>query len=273
MRITFLLAAILAFSPLSVENARADSLDDILDASHRTSAEKARDSYRHPAETLRFFEVEADMTVVEVWPGSKGWYTAILAPYLHDNGTYYAAQFPPDSNIPFYQRSLIQFKTRLAKQDEIYNKVRITHLYPPAYNDIAPAGTADRVLTFRNVHNWAKSGKAEAAFKSFYKALKPGGVLGVVEHRAPEVRPLERQIETGYMSEGYVIALAEKAGFTLVDRSEINANPKDQTNHPAGVWTLPPSLRLGDKDQENYEAIGESDRMTLKFIKPEDPAQ
>lgn len=269
MRIAFALAAVLAFSPLSTENVRADSLEDILDAAHRAAAEKIRDTYRHPAQTLRFFDVEADMTVVEIWPGSKGWYTAILAPYLHDNGTYYAAQFPPDSEIPFYRRSLTQFKTRLATQGDIYNKVRITHLYPPAYNDIAPAGTADRVLTFRNVHNWAKSGKAEAAFASFYKALKPGGILGVVEHRAPEARPQERQIETGYMSQGYVIAQAEKAGFTLVDQSEINANPKDQANHPAGVWTLPPSLRLGDKDQATYEAIGESDRMTLKFIKPE----
>ncbi len=269
MRTAFALAAVLAFSPLISGYAQAGSLDDILDAPHRTTEEKARDRYRHPAETLRFFDVDPGMTVVEIWPGSKGWYTAILAPYLHDNGTYYAAQFPPDSEIPFYRRSLTQFKAHLAEQGNVYNRVRITHLYPPTYSDIAPAGTADRVLTFRNVHNWAKSGKAEAVFASFYKALKPGGILGVVEHRAPEVRPLERQIETGYMSEGYVIAQAEKAGFKLVDQSEINANPKDQANHPAGVWTLPPSLRLGDKDRATYEAIGESDRMTLKFIKPE----
>lgn len=269
MRIAFALATALAFSPLTMESAQADGLDNALNAPHRTVEEKARDQYRHPAETLRFFDVEADMTVVEIWPGSKGWYTAILAPYLHDNGTYYAAQFPPDSEIAFYTRSLTQFKTRLAEQGDIYNQVRITHLSPPTYSDVAPAGTADRVLTFRNVHNWAKSGKAEATFASFYKALKPGGILGVVEHRAPEVRPLERQIETGYMSEGYVIAQAEKAGFKLVDQAEINANPKDQANHPAGVWTLPPSLRLGDKERATYEAIGESDRMTLKFIKPE----
>ena len=151
----------------------------------------------------------------------------------------------------------------------LYDQVRITHLYPPVYSDIAPAGTVDRVLTFRNVHNWAKAGKAEAVFASFFKALKPGGILGVVEHRAPEGRSLEEQIESGYMTESYVIAQAEQTGFRLAEQSEINANPQDSANHPAGVWTLPPTLRLGDQDREKYLAIGESDRMTLKFIKPE----
>lgn len=264
MRTTLFLAAL-----LSISLAHAAPLADILSSPHRSSEEKARDPYRHPAETLAFFEVEPDMTVVEIWPGAKGWYTAILAPYLKAEGTLYAAQFPQNSDIPFYRRSATLFKTQLANQPEVYDQVRITELLPPSFTRIAPAGSADRVLTFRNVHNWAKAGKTEAFFASFYRALKPGGILGVVEHRAPEARPLERQIETGYMSEGYVIEQAEKAGFKLLERSEINANPKDQANHPAGVWTLPPTLRLGDKDRDTYLAIGESDRMTLKFVKPE----
>ncbi|MZR64259.1 class I SAM-dependent methyltransferase [Alcanivorax sp. DP30] len=263
MRLTLILTALLTSSVM-----HASTLQHLVDASHRTPAEKARDEYRHPVETLQFFDVKKDMTVVEVWPGG-GWYTSLLAPWLHDSGTFYAAHFPEDSDIAFYRRSVTQFKTRLAQHPDIYDHVRVTALAPPAYSVIAPAGTVDRVLTFRNVHNWAKAGKSEAVFASFYKALKPGGILGVVEHRAPEVRPLDRQIETGYMSEGYVIEQAQQAGFKLIGRSEINANPKDQANHPAGVWSLPPTLRLGDKDREKYQAIGESDRMTLKFIKPE----
>lgn len=266
MRITFVLALLLC---LNISSLHADPLQALLDAPHRSAEEKSRDIYRHPVETLRFFDVQQNMTVVEIWPGAGGWYTSLLAPYLYESGTYYAAQFPEDSDIAFYRRAVTRFKEKLASHPEVYDHVRITALNPPAYTAIAPAGTVDRVLTFRNVHNWAKAGKAEAVFASFFEALKPGGILGVVEHRAPEVRPLSRQIETGYMSEGYVIELAEKAGFKLVARSEINANPKDQTNHPAGVWSLPPTLRLGDQDRETYQAIGESDRMTLKFVKPE----
>ena len=264
MRLLFTAATLLLACQL-----HAATLNDLLEGSHRTSEERSRDIYRHPVETLQFFDVQPDMTVVEIWPGAGGWYTSLLAPYLYEKGTFYAAQFPEDSDIAFYRRSVTRFKEKLAAHPGVYDHVRITALYPPAYTTIAPAGTADRVLTFRNVHNWAKSGKAEAVFASFYAALKPGGILGVVEHRAPEVRPFERQIETGYMSEGYVIELAGKAGFKLLDRSEINANPKDQANHPAGVWSLPPTLRQEDQDREKYLAIGESDRMTLKFIKPE----
>lgn len=264
MRTLMVLTALLWFSL-----AQASSLDAILVSEHRSDEERARDRHRHPVETLQFFDVQDDMTVVEIWPGARGWYTAILAPYLREKGTFYAAQFPPDSDISFYTRALPLFKARLAEQSAIYDQVRITHLYPPIYSDIAPAGTVDRVLTFRNVHNWAKSGKTEAVFASLFKALKPGGILGVVEHRAPEGRSLEAQIESGYMTESYVIAQAEKAGFRFAEQSEVNANPQDDADHPAGVWTLPPTLRLGDQERATYQAIGESDRMTLKFIKPE----
>tara|TARA_R100001198_G_scaffold14951_1_gene7148 strand:+ start:1412 stop:2209 length:798 start_codon:yes stop_codon:yes gene_type:complete len=246
----------------------AAPLEQILKSPHR-EADSSRDGDRHPAETLAFFQVEPDMTVVEVWPGGGGWYTAILAPWLRDHGTLYAAQFPADSGVDFYQRALQRYQEKLAARPALYDQVKITHLGPPEHTDIAPAGSADRVLTFRNVHNWAKAGTVEAAFESFFRALKPGGVLGVVEHRAPAGRPLEEQIESGYMTEAYVIEQAENAGFELEANASINANPADDTEHPAGVWTLPPTLRQGEENRARYLEIGESDRMTLRFRKPE----
>ena len=265
MRITpfFLIAALCLTG-----TGNAAPLEQVLDGAHR-QADKARDAYRHPAETLAFFQVEPEMTVVEIWPGAGGWYTAILAPWLRDHGTFYAAQFPADSGVDFYQRALRRYIEKLEAHPALYDQVNITHLGPPEHTDIAPAESADRVLTFRNVHNWAKAGTAEAAFESFFRALKPGGVLGVVEHRAPAGRPLAEQIESGYMTEAYVIKQAEKAGFMLEANASINANPADDTEHPAGVWTLPPTLRLGEQDRARYLDIGESDRMTLRFRKPE----
>lgn len=236
---------------------------------HRPAAHLARNQYRNPVETLTFFGVEPDMTVVEIWPGGAGWYTEVLAPLLRDKGSFYAAQFPPDSGISFYTRSLEKYREKLADRPELYGRVEVTYLWPPKYTQIVPPGSADRVLTFRNVHNWAKADKALAYFQTFYEALKPGGVLGVVEHRAPADRSLEEMIESGYMTEDYVIRMAEEAGFRLVEKSEINANPKDNATHPRGVWTLPPTLRLDDENREKYLEIGESDRMTLKFVKPE----
>ena len=160
------------------------------------------------------------------------------------------------------------FLKMMAAKPEVYDRVTVTSLDAPVETGIAPRGSADIVLTFRNVHNWTAAKNDEAMFKAFYDALKPGGTLGVVEHRAAPGTPLERQIKTGYMTEAYVISLAEKAGFRLAGRSEVNANPKDTKDHPAGVWTLPPTYRLKDQDREKYRAIGESDRMTLKFVKP-----
>lgn len=238
-----------------------------LNNDHRTQTQIDRDRYRHPAETLAFFEIRPDMTVVEIWPGG-GWYSAVLAPLLRDRGKLYAAHFPSDSHVAFYTRSHRAYVEALAQQPEIYDRVTITELYPPDWPEAAPRESADAVLTFRNVHNWAKSGNSEQMFQAFYQALKPGGVLGVVEHRAPAGRSFEDQIESGYMTEDYVIQQALAAGFVLEAQSEINANPLDDRNHPAGVWTLPPTLRLGDTDQDKYRQIGESDRMTLRFIKP-----
>lgn len=245
-----------------------NSIQQAVDSSHRLESHKARDQYRHPQQTLEFFEVEDDMTVVEVWPGAAGWYTAILAPLLNEKGTFYAAHFSADSKVPYFRSSLKKFKEKTAARPDIYGNLILTELQPPERLSIAPEGTADRVLTFRNVHNWMNSGQAETVFKAMYSALKPGGILGVVEHRNPVDTVQDPAAKSGYVTEEHVILLAENAGFKLLARSEINANPKDSSNHPEGVWTLPPSLRLKELDRENYLAIGESDRMTLKFIKP-----
>lgn len=264
--ITTLLAVLVA-GCASQPDART-AIERAANGEHRAEEHIGRNQYRHPVETLRFFEVAPDMTVVEIWPGGAGWYSEILAPLLRERGMFYAAQFPPDSEVDYYTRNLEKYRDKLAARPDIYDQAEVTYLWPPKHTAIAPPGTADRVLTFRNVHNWARADKTAAYFESFYKALRPGGILGVVEHRAPEGRSLEEQIESGYMTEEYVIRMAEEAGFRLMERSDINANPRDNAEHPEGVWTLPPTLRLGEKDREKYLAIGESDRMTLKFMKP-----
>jgi predicted methyltransferase len=245
------------------------TLDQILAGSHRDPKNAARDVYRHPKQGLLFFGIRRDMTVVEVWP-SGGWWTEILAPLLKDQGKYYAAWYATQAAgaADYAKEQEKKFDAKLAERPDLYGKVIKTHLLAPAFVDIAPKGSADLVLTFRNVHNWAKAGNAEAMFKTFYDVLKPGGVLGVVDHRAKPGTALQRQIESGYLTEEYVIGLAEGAGFKLVEKSEVNANPKDTTDHPKGVWSLPPTLALGDQDRDKYLAIGESDRMTLKFLKP-----
>ena len=228
----------------------------------RTPANVVRDPYRHPAETLTFFGVKPDDTVVEIWPGG-GWYTEILAPYLAGGGgTYIAAAS---------DRGLTGVRELMTDKGAPFAKVRHAN-FPilDAGGTPVPAGSADVVLTFRNVHNWMMGDKPfEAeAFKQMYAMLKPGGTLGVVEHRLPENADDARQLKSGYVKVSTVRRLAEAAGFRLVGSSEVNANPKDDSDHPEGVWTLPPTYGLGDKDRAIYAAIGESDRMTLKFVKP-----
>ncbi|GAA0294636.1 class I SAM-dependent methyltransferase [Psychrosphaera haliotis] len=228
-----------------------------------------RDMYRHPAETLKFFGLKPDMTVVEILPGG-GWYTSIINPVVTMNGQFYAAHFHPYEGAPgYYARSLNGFKEE-AKTNVLYKGLKITEFHHLKAHDIAPEGSADMVLTFRNVHNWYMGdGDAgvDGAFKAFNKALKKGGILGVVEHRMPESQDQVENKNSGYMKQSYVIAAAEKAGFELLESSEINANAKDTADHPKGVWTLPPRLANGDVDKAKYVAIGESDRMTLKFVK------
>jgi predicted methyltransferase len=243
------------------------ALNAVIAGAHRPEADRARDQHRHPLETLTWFGIKNNMTVVEVWPGG-GWYTDILAPLLKEHGAYYAAGFDPDASVDYMRNGAQKYKDKLAANSELFGKVKVTALSAPTKTEIAPEGSADMVLTFRNVHNWMANDQAETVFKAMFKALKPGGVLGVVEHRANANVPQDPKAASGYVREDHVIKLAQDAGFQLVSKSEINANPKDTKDYPQGVWTLPPVLRLKEVDKEKYIAIGESDRMTLKFMKP-----
>ena len=263
-----LAAATVAVAALAVPVAAQSSaqhraqLAQAVKAPTRTPANVARDKYRNPAATLRFFGVKPTDTVVEIFPG-RGWYSEILVPYLtRGGGTYHAA-------APV--RGLEGFRTFVGTNPQLYGSAR-TAVFPvrAAGEAGVPAGSADVVLTFRNVHNWAMGDEPYAglAFKQMFDMLKPGGTLGIEEHRLPERADSAREKTSGYLKTSTVRRLAEQAGFRFAGASEINANPRDTADHPEGVWTLPPTLRLGDKDRAKYLAIGESDRMTLKFVKP-----
>jgi predicted methyltransferase len=245
----------------------AARMAEVLAGDHRSPENKARDKYRHPAETLAFFSVTPDATVVEIWPGG-GWYTEILAPYLRDEGRYIAAGFDPESNIEFIRKAAEAYQAKLDANPELYDKVQTAVLMPPNQLDFAPENSVDVVLTFRSIHNWMPRGSEDAMFAAMYRVLKPGGILGVVEHRGDPAIPQDPKAATGYVNQDYAIEMIEKAGFVLNGSSEINANPLDTKDHPEGVWTLPPTLRLKDQDSETYLGIGESDRFTLRFIKP-----
>ncbi|MES2490731.1 MAG: methyltransferase [Pseudomonadota bacterium] len=247
-------------------------LERAVDNPARSAAFRTRDVYRHPLETLKFFDVKPDMTVVEIWPGA-GWYTEILAPLLRGRGSYIAAGFVSSAeSSPQWRKDMAQdFAKKFVNTPELYGHVQVTELGLPDRWQMTPAGiSADRVLTFRNVHNWISGGFEREMFAAMFTALKSGGVLGVVEHRANPGTTLEQMKKSGYVTEAYVIQLAENAGFKLQAKSEINANPKDSKDYLQGVWTLPPSLRLGEQDKQKYLDIGESDRMTLRFVKPND---
>lgn len=243
-------------------------LDATIAGGWRTPANRARDIYRHPKATLQFFGVRPNQTVIEIIPGG-GWYSEILAPLLRDDGHYIAAVEAPTGGEA--KRDDESLRKKFATDPVEYGKARIVEFDPKA-PVLGRPGSADRVLTFRNVHNWAEAGTAPAMFKAFFAVLRPGGVLGVTDHRAAPGATLAAVVSSGYLPTDYVIKLATDAGFKLVGQSEINANPKDDRDHPKGVWTLPPTLALGDKDRAKYLAIGESDRMTLRFVKPAAPA-
>ncbi len=247
----------------------AASLDKTIKGDWRTPANVARDGYRHPAETLSFFGLKPTQAVVEITPGG-GWYSEILAPYLRERGQYVAAIVDPAAvaqggGRDYQQRSKDGLEKKFAASPTLYDKTKVVAYSPSAPVFGAPA-SADLVLTFRNVHNWRSAGQAEGMFKGFFDVLKPGGVLGVVEHRAKRDVPADDN--SGYVGEAQVIALAEAAGFRLDGKTEVNANPRDTKDHPNGVWTLPPSNNHDPKDAAKYQAIGESDRMTLRFVKP-----
>lgn len=221
----------------------------------RTPANTARDKYRHPVETLSFFGITPTQTVVEYSP-APGWYTEILSPLLKDHGTYYAAQEPG--------KGFDNLKTKLAAAPDLYGNTKLV----PWPDTGIPANSVDTVLTFRNVHNMVMDGSEAATFQAFFAMLKPGGTLGIVDHRLPEARDTAMEKSSGYLKVSTVRRLAEAAGFQYVGASEVNANPKDTADWAKGVWTLPPALTNGETDKAKYLAIGESDRMTLKFVKP-----
>jgi len=249
--------------------ADAAALDAALKGEWRDPKNAARDVYRHPKETLSFFGVAPTQTVVEITPGG-GWYSEVLAPYLRDGGRYVAAVVDPaavaEKSRDYYQRSVDGLRKKFDGGPAQYDRATVVK-YDPAAPVFGAADSADVVLTFRNVHNWRKAGQAAGMFKGFFDVLKPGGVLGVVEHRANGDVPDDDG--SGYVGEAQVIALAEAAGFRLEAKSEVNANPKDGKDHPNGVWTLPPTNQHPEADRAKYQAIGESDRMTLRFVKPE----
>jgi predicted methyltransferase len=266
-------------APAVVEEAPKMTLVEAVASDSRSAEEKARDQWRHPVETLTFFSVESDMKVVEVWPGG-GWYTNILAPWLASGGgTLVAAGFDAASIEDPERRA--RTEARLAEFKATYADPKFGTIEHTAFSassgPLTAEGTADVVLTFRNLHNWMSGGYTEKFFADAYAALKPGGVLGVVEHRLPSTQAQDPKATSGYVHEDYVKALATAAGFEFVEASEINANPADTADHPFGVWTLPPNSATTDRegktpegfDPAKYKAIGESDRMTLKFRKPE----
>jgi predicted methyltransferase len=258
-----LLAAFtLSGAALTAKSMQADTgLSAALSAPHRSESNRARDAFRHPAQTLAFFGVKPTDTVVELWPGG-GWYTEILAPYLVTNGRYTIAS-------PVGARSEGIAK-KLDANPSAYSKVARANFPMAEGATVVAPGSADVVLTFRNVHNWRFGGTdaAQSAFNQIFVMLKPGGTLGVVDHRLPETMDSKLEEKSGYMKRSSIIAYATKAGLKLVGESNINANPKDTHAWPDGVWTLPPVYALKDKDRAKYAAIGESDRMTLKFVKP-----
>lgn len=261
---TSLLSATLMSNAMA-HNHVNNTLEQAIAGEHRSEKNKSRDEFRHPQQTLEFFNFKPSMTVVEIAPGG-GWYTEILAPAVKGQGLLYGAHYPDTGKDDYYSKSRRRLVSKLASND-VYSEVKLTNFVPKKVSELAPENTADLVLTFRNLHNWGEEG-VKQVFADAYRALKPGGVLGVVEHRMPTTQIFAENSRTGYFPEQLTIELAEFAGFKLEAKSEINANPKDTADHPKGVWTLPPVLRMGNKDKAKYLAIGESDRMTLKFVKP-----
>lgn len=258
-------AAILASLATAASGAPVDkALEAAVASPARTPSHVARDSARHPVEELTFFGLAPTMTVVELWPGG-GYWTDILGPYLASGGHYYVA-LPAPGN-PEEDSGARRFRARVAAAKGRLGNVHETTLGADHF-DIAPPGSADLVVTFRNLHNWMEGGYADAALAASFKALKPGGILGIEEHRGRNDQPQDPKAKNGYVRQDYTIALAKKAGFEFVGSSEVNANPRDTRDWVDGVWTLPPTLSQGDKDRARYVAVGEADNYVLKFRKP-----
>jgi len=257
--------------PTRAQNTTDAALQAAIDGPQRSAANRERDAARHPYETLRFFGLRPELAVVELAPGG-GWYTEILAPYLRERGRLYAAHYARDDADEGRRRSRAAFEAKLARNPELYDRVVLGTLPTrvqsgSSFGDITIPGGADLVLTFRNVHNWIEAGHLDASLRAFHQVLKPGGVLGVEEHRAAPGTSVERIKSSGYVTEALLVERAKAAGFELAARSEINANPRDTKDHANGVWALPPTLRGGDVDRAKYLAIGESDRFTHRYVR------
>ena len=278
-RTTQATAALLAWSslaaaaaePPATDAATLATLDRVLAGEHRSAQNRARDAWRHPKETLSFFGLRQDMTVMEIWPGGGGWYTEVLAPTPREHGQYIAASWDPKSESKYVQENSKKFAAKLAERPGLYDRAKVVALQAPNELKPVPDGSVDMVLTFRNVHSFMNNGSSDAMYKAMFAALKPGGILGVVGHRGKDGEPQDPEVKSGYVQTGVAIAQVEKAGFELIGQSEVNANPKDTKDHPNGVWSLPPTLDGGDTDREKFIAIGESDRFTLRFRKPGTP--
>jgi predicted methyltransferase len=259
-------ALLLACAGVSSRQSTALTLTTLLAGDQRSAEERARDIYRHPKETLLFFGIRPEMSVLEVWP-EPGWYTEVIAPLLRDKGRYYAAVIQADPGNKHITQRLEEYRAKLASRAQVYDRVSVVS-FPLDGSDVVPPNSLDMVVTFRNIHNWMAREVAPQAFATMYRALKPGGVLGVVEHRGNPAVAQDPQAKSGYVNEDYAIHLIEAQGFQLVAKSEVNANPRDTKDYEQGVWTLPPTYRLGARDHDKYAAIGESDRFTLRFVKP-----
>jgi predicted methyltransferase len=265
-RLAFLAPCVWLLASFATAAPAADpTLQAALANPHRNPKFLQRDAVRHPQQELEFFGLRPDQTVVEISPGG-GYWTEILAPYLKAAGTYYVA-IPPANDPEAMAPDKDPYRKKLAADPDTYGGIRLTELGPEHYR-VAPDGSADLVLTFRNLHNWMGGGYAEQALAGFYRALKPGGILGIEDHRGRSDRPQDPKADDGYVRQDYTIELARKAGFEFVAASEINANPRDTKDWPEGVWTLPPTLALKDKDRAKYVAVGEADNYVLKFRKP-----
>lgn len=244
----------------------AEALSGILAGNQRSAADRARDAFRHPKDTLLFFGIRPDSRVLQTWPES-GWYTQIIAPLVREHGEYDAAVIAPDPGSRFLTARLARYRQLLASRPDLYDRVKVV-TFPLNGGNAVPPGSVSMVLSFRDLHEWMALGDAQQALVTIYRALAPGGVFGVVDNRAPPGVVQDPRAKSGYVSQEYAIRLIEAAGFRLVATSEVNANPKDTKNYPAGVWALPPDYRLGNIHRAQYQAIGESDRFTLKFVKP-----
>jgi predicted methyltransferase len=268
-RFAFASALLLALAaPASAAESAADRIRSAVASPARSPENRARDVHRHPVETLTFFGLEPTMHVLELWPG-RGWYTEIIGPVVRDAGKLSVTNADPNGpqDKPMHKMAR-EYAAWIAAERERIGPVDVIQVAPPESIRLGDDASYDLAVTFRNNHTWINGGYQDAVYREVFRVLKPGGVLGVVQHRANAGADAATSAKTGYVPEDEVIDAAKRAGFELVARSEINANPKDTKDHPEGVWTLPPVYRLGDVDRAKYEAIGESDRMTLKFVKP-----